>query len=981
MTFRTFSDAKTFVRSRSLKSRKEWKEYCKSGKKPNDIPTYPNEYYKDKGWISWGDWLGTNFIAHQNRKYRPFNEARDYARSLNLPGQKEWEEYCKSGKKPNDIPSDPSHYYKVKGWISWGDWLGTETLPSQEIGWSIEKVKELLRSIIKSRIIYDWSEARLYKFLLTKGVLNLKSENKHNNFFKNLINAVRTDEGRKIIEDYAFSPSNDTPDLSNISQEDNEEDEIKEASTEELSRLVNDNFVPEDYKEPPTVEQVLSSSSLLESINVDEEAMQFFLRGSINDLWKRAFNEKEKTAIAIKNKGKNGHKFHDTVIDIFLTEYENTQKLKIPKDYSSNLKPTLMQKYVAYKISTSPYFGNFSGTGAGKTLSAILASRMIESKMTIIVCPNDIVIQWKDEVERTFPNSNTFIGKKAFSTLRDPRKNQYIILNYDKFNQNYSTDLIYKLMQQKIDFVILDEIHYSKVTSEEEASLRNKHLLGLLTGIRRKNPDAKVLGLTATPLVNNLTEGKSFLEMITGKIYDDIKTKATVPNAVTLYEKLSTISIRQIPPYNNLFDKPEFVEVDANLDIESYNKMDLKDILSTEKILTNYRIKEILNHIDKAGYTIIYTEYVGKGIIQLMAKAIQQNLGLKVAFHTGIDHTGNKLFQEKKAQVLIASRPLSIGIDGLQNVCNKLIINSLPWTNARYQQLIGRLIRTGQNYKVNVIIMLASLKMGNKRYEYDRKKWNRIEYKRTLADCAVDGRLPERNLVTPEQAHKEALRWLERLERHEISTVSRRDLEIELTPAEKRLLIRKYGDITLQHQKINTEYSHTTNERMRKDREEWLQYHRQLNEIRKLWSVDPLDVIIAKLKTMSPRLRIGDFGCGTAKIMEEIGSERVISFDHVAINDKVIECDIKSVSNHVEDNNLDVIVFSLSLMGKNWHDYIIEAKRCLSIRGSLFIAVTTKELEEGRRLHLLQNVLKDSGFSIDTIEERGDFTFMEGIKS
>ena len=84
-----------------------------------------------------------------------------------------------------------------------------------------------------------------------------------------------------------------------------------------------------------------------------------------------------------------------------------------------------------------------------------------------------------------------------------------------------------------------------------------------------------------------------------------------------------------------MFDKPEFVEVDANLDVQSYNKMDLKDILSTEKILINYRIKEILNHIDKAGYTIIYTEYVGKGIIQLMAKAIQQNLGLTVARHTG----------------------------------------------------------------------------------------------------------------------------------------------------------------------------------------------------------------------------------------------------------------------------------------------------------------------------------------------------------
>ena len=66
-------------------------------------------------------------------------------------------------------------------------------------------------------------------------------------------------------------------------------------------------------------------------------------------------------------------------------------------------------------------------------------------------------------------------------------------------------------------------------------------------------------------------------------------------------------------------------------------------------------------------------------------------------------------------------------------------------------------------------------------------------------------------------------------------------------------------------------------------------------------------------------------------------------------------------------------------MGKNWKDYIIEAKRCLSTRGSLFIAVTTKELDEGRRLHSLPNVLKDIGFVIDTNEERGDFTFFEGI--
>jgi hypothetical protein len=45
-------------------------------------------------------------------------------------------------------------------------------------------------------------------------------------------------------------------------------------------------------------------------------------------------------------------------------------------------------------------------------------------------------------------------------------------------------------------------------------------------------------------------EGRSLLEIITGKIYDDVSTKSTIPNAVTLYEKLSLVSIRELPKYN-----------------------------------------------------------------------------------------------------------------------------------------------------------------------------------------------------------------------------------------------------------------------------------------------------------------------------------------------------------------------------------------------------------------------------------------------
>jgi superfamily II DNA or RNA helicase len=65
--------------------------------------------------------------------WRPFEEAREFARSLKLTCGREWRLYC-DGKmaghspKPADIPSAPWSTYAGKGWDSYGDWLGTYTI-------------------------------------------------------------------------------------------------------------------------------------------------------------------------------------------------------------------------------------------------------------------------------------------------------------------------------------------------------------------------------------------------------------------------------------------------------------------------------------------------------------------------------------------------------------------------------------------------------------------------------------------------------------------------------------------------------------------------------------------------------------------------------------------------------------------------------------------------------------------------------------
>lgn len=44
--------------------------------------------------------------------YLTYNEALLFVRSLKLNSKEEWVDYCKSGKKPDNIPSNPYVFYK-----------------------------------------------------------------------------------------------------------------------------------------------------------------------------------------------------------------------------------------------------------------------------------------------------------------------------------------------------------------------------------------------------------------------------------------------------------------------------------------------------------------------------------------------------------------------------------------------------------------------------------------------------------------------------------------------------------------------------------------------------------------------------------------------------------------------------------------------------------------------------------------------------
>lgn len=133
LKWRPFEEARNFVKSLNLSTGAEWKQYCKGelvdkGIKPDDIPSSPNSTYKLTGWSGMPDWLGYN----KKDKYLPFEEAREFSRSLGFKTTREWQRYCigkvkKLDVKPNDIPRSPDQVYRRDGWISWNNWLKSGT--------------------------------------------------------------------------------------------------------------------------------------------------------------------------------------------------------------------------------------------------------------------------------------------------------------------------------------------------------------------------------------------------------------------------------------------------------------------------------------------------------------------------------------------------------------------------------------------------------------------------------------------------------------------------------------------------------------------------------------------------------------------------------------------------------------------------------------------------------------------------------------
>ena len=469
----------------------------------------------------------------------------------------------------------------------------------------------------------------------------------------------------------------------------------------------------------------------------------YLLKESVNKIWNCVLSS-ESYLETVKEMRESSGPWLTYVLDTFMMEYKSVQNEKVGPDYKFEYPPSLMQKLMSYRIATNPYYGNWCGTGAGKTNAFLIASRRIDARVTVCVCPNAVVETIRKSILRVYPESTIIIPKSLDDiTSYDRSKYNYVILNYEKFCQSYSPALVDKLVSlNQIDFLCFDEVHRAK----NDMSSINQNLTNLRVLGGEKNPGMRVLGMTATPLINNLSEVRNLLELITGTSFEDVMPTnlVTINNIHNAYKYLMLYGFRYVPDYKiNCIE--EKVDIDGTKELaEKLVGFENSEVGDIEGHMIQVKYEGIRSHIKKYR-TIIYTQFI-KNILPRIKEELRKD-GITFREYTGeIDSVERDSivsdFAQHKFDVILASSPITTGVDGLQKICDTIIILSLPWTNAEYVQLVGRINRQGSEFgSVKIVVPQVKIKMSNgKEWSWDDKRFRIIKTKRTLSDAVVDGR-------------------------------------------------------------------------------------------------------------------------------------------------------------------------------------------------------------------------------------------------
>ena len=668
------------------------------------------------------------------------------------------------------------------------------------------------------------------------------------------------------------------------------------------------------------------------------------------------------------------------------------------------------QRLTIQTLKERDFFLNYSDTGAGKTKAAISSAYYLGAHHVLIFCPNSVKETWKRQItEANFVNAANVAIDSVFTVYED-NDFTFEIFNYDKFNCDGRAPVRIKALldSKRYDLVVFDEVHRLKNKNSETY----KQIFKMVQAMRKLNPNVKFLGATATPITTSNADLQGIYEMLSGKQADELTMGSLANKLINANKILETCGFGYFPKsklhvrYNGIDSETLFAPGSngvaifdtelANIDGSSIEEDCIRNRNNTSKI------EELHMHLKFNAYkhlihkgTVIYTEYTyGEQILMALKDLIEDTLHLSACIYSGdckesgIFELNDKgvmeeldavqAFTKGRFDVLIGTKSMCEGVDGLQKVSNRVILHTVPSVWSVMHQLIGRFDRQGSNFVdkgVDVFVPMVVFYLNDGHTtSFDKRRWKVAMFRKIKDDITKGGHLEEISLADKEKMIDEVVEKLKG--KFVMTEVARKDIEVGDIDFGTPEWQKKESVVSDFNRRGKTTNSGRLHRELTEKPEDWFEYHRARHESMQTWNEIPYKVIASQIKNKN-RV-VADFGCGENLMKTFIPDNKVYSFDHVAIDDSVIACDMAHTP--LEDESIDIAVFSLALWGSNYEDYFKEAYRLLSYDGLLYIAEPSKSYGEEERQELV-DMLKRNGFTlVGKIDDHGKFFYATFIK-
>lgn len=396
--------------------------------------------------------------------------------------------------------------------------------------------------------------------------------------------------------------------------------------------------------------------------------------------------------------------------------------------------------------------------GLGKSIQAVACCNALEAKRILVLCPANVVLQWRDYMRRWLvplgrPVSVFAITGAGFSIHPSAR---VVICSYDRARGA----LMSQIMEHEWDVAILDEAHYLR----NHTAARTRAVLGAWAA---GSPDGiaararRIFALTGTPLPNRPREcytlGRALdfeaLGFMSEETFQDRfnpKTTLWVKNSVGIMVPVAKEAKGRLPELNARLRCSFMVRRDKDkaapqLPAKRYSILRL-DSKATADLVAAERLLDIdverLDTIppDKVGHVAALRREMGVAMAPLAAAFIADALEAEpdplvlFAYHReviGILEEKLKRFrpvvvtgstsvtQRRAAAVAFETNPAvrlfigqltaaGTGIDGLQRRADTAVFVEPSWVPGENEQCVDRLHRMGQARPVHAQFLAAS---------------------------------------------------------------------------------------------------------------------------------------------------------------------------------------------------------------------------------------------------------------------------------